>query len=82
MTDTVSGVLKFTGKHGGVLRDPLFSFRRRLNDVTVPVELIRKYRLVEGATIAGPVKKGRSRPLLGGIHIRPHTRCLLCQKTL
>jgi len=46
MTDTVNGVLKFTGKHGGVLRDPLFSFRRRSGDITVPAELIRKYRLV------------------------------------
>jgi transcription termination factor Rho len=63
----VDGVLKFTGKHGGVLRDPLFSFRRRHGDVTVPAELIRKYRLVEGATITGPVKKFRSGPSLSSV---------------
>jgi transcription termination factor Rho len=67
MTDTVSGVLKFTGKHGGVLRDPLFSFRRRPDDVTVPAELIRKYRLVQGATITGPARRVRSGPVLSSV---------------
>lgn len=67
MADTVSGVLKFTGKHGGVLRDPLFSFRRRSGDVTVPAELIQKYRLVGGSTITGPVRKARSGPVLSSV---------------
>ena len=45
MTNTVDGVLKFTGKRGGVLRDPWFSFRRGHGDVTVPAELIREHVL-------------------------------------
>jgi transcription termination factor Rho len=67
MTDTVSGVLKLTGKHGGVLRDPLFSFRRRPGDVTVPAELIRKYGLVQGSTITCSVKKVRSGRVLSSV---------------
>lgn len=67
MPDTVSGVLKFTGKRGGVLRDPLFSFRKRPGDVTVPAELVRKFRLAEGAAVAGPVRKTRSGPVLSSV---------------
>ncbi|MFC1532269.1 transcription termination factor Rho [Thermodesulfobacteriota bacterium] len=67
MTNTVSGVLKFTGKYGGVLCDPLFSFRSRTNDVTVPAELIREYRLVQGATITGHARKARSRSVLSSV---------------
>ena len=67
MTDIVSGVLKFTGKYGGVLRDPLFSFRSRTDDVTVPAEVIRKYRLVQGSTITCPVRKSRSGPVLSSV---------------
>ena len=67
MTDTVNGVLKFTGKHGGVLRDPVFSFRRRPGDVTVPAELIRKYHLVQGSAIKGPARKVRSGTVLSSV---------------
>jgi len=64
MTDTVSGVLKILKNQGGVLRDPAFSFRKQPGEVRVPVSLIREYHLVEGATITGSVKQGRSGPLL------------------
>ncbi len=67
MSDTVSGVFKFTKKGGGVLRDPLFSFRRRPGEVMVPAGLIREYRLVEGATVTGSVRQGRSGPLLSSV---------------
>lgn len=67
MADTVSGVLKFTGKQGGVLRDPLFSFRKQPGEVTVPVGLIKRYGLVEGAAITGPVRNVRSGPMLSAV---------------
>ncbi|PIW85210.1 MAG: transcription termination factor Rho, partial [Nitrospirae bacterium CG_4_8_14_3_um_filter_50_41] len=53
MPNTAGGVLKMTSKGGGVLRDPLFSFRKRPNDVAVPSRLIREYGLVEGAAVTG-----------------------------
>ncbi len=67
MSDKVIGVLKFNKKKGGVLRDPAFSFRKQPGDVIVPTGLIRKYRLVAGATVAGSVRKGRYGPLLSTI---------------
>ena len=64
MTNTVSGVLKFTKKGEGVLREPAFSFRRKPDEVRVPAGLIREYRLVEGASLTGSMRKERHGPLL------------------
>ena len=67
MADTASGVLKITKKEGGVLRDPAFSFRKQPGEVRVPISLIRRYHLVEGATVTGPVRQGRSGPSLSSV---------------
>ena len=64
MSNTVSGVLKFTKKGEGVMREPAFSFRRRPDEVRVPSGLIRQYRLVEGAAITGTTRKERQGPIL------------------
>ncbi len=69
MPNTVSGVLKMTGRGGGVLRDPLFSFRRRPNDVAVPSRLIREYGLVEGAAVTGSIRKGPDGPELSSVDL-------------
>jgi len=67
MSNTVSGVLKLTKKGGGVLRQPSFSFRRQPDEVMVPSQFVREYRLVEGATLTGSVKQGRHGPLLSSV---------------
>ena len=64
MADKVTGVFKSANKGGGVLRDASFSFRRQPNEVVVPAGLVRKYRIVEGATVTGFVKKGNPGPIL------------------
>jgi len=65
--DKASGVFKFTKNGGGTLRDPLFSFRRQSNEAIVPPGIVRKYRLVEGAIVKGPLKPGRNGPLLSAV---------------
>ena len=67
MPNTAGGVLKMTSKGGGVLRDPLFSFRKRPNDVAVPSRLIREYGLVEGAAVTGSIRKGPNGPELSSV---------------
>ncbi len=64
MSCSVSGVFKFAKKGGGVLRDPSFSFRKRPDEVMVPASLVREYHLVEGASITGATRQGRSGPML------------------
>lgn len=59
MKQTASGVLKLTGKSGGVLRDPAFSFRRQPDEVMVPGGIIRQYGLVQGAFVTGAVRRER-----------------------
>jgi len=59
MSDTVTGVLKCSGRGPGVLRDLAKSFRQQRCDVRVPQSLIRKYKLSDGATLTGPIKVGR-----------------------
>ena len=64
MPGTASGILKFTKKGGGALRDPSFSFRKQPGEVTVPAGLVREYHLVEGAAVTGSVRKGPKGPVL------------------
>jgi transcription termination factor Rho len=67
MTETASGVLKYTPRRDGELRDPARSFRRGPQDVRVSAELIRKYRLPEGAEVCGPARRGRNGPELADV---------------
>ncbi|MDH4230254.1 MAG: transcription termination factor Rho [Nitrospirota bacterium] len=66
MTDTVRGILKLT-KNGGVLRDPRRSFRADPSDPTVPRALIDRFRLVEGADVEGPLRRGGRGQELGDV---------------
>jgi len=58
MSDRVEGVLQITRKGGGVLRDPSRSFRHDPMDPIVPRPLMQRHDLVEGARVAGPVRRG------------------------
>jgi len=57
--EDVSGILKLSGKGGGVLRDPARSLIPTANDVHVSPKLIREYALPEGAVVSGPVRTER-----------------------
>ncbi|MDD4888440.1 MAG: transcription termination factor Rho [Phycisphaerae bacterium] len=56
--EPANGVLQLS-KGGGMLRQARYSFSPRPNDVFIPDALIRKYRLVAGATVEGPASRGR-----------------------
>jgi transcription termination factor Rho len=55
MADTVSGILKRIKKGAGVLCGPAGP----MNDVWVSAQLMQEHDLVEGATISGPVRRGK-----------------------
>ncbi len=57
MPDMANGVFKRTGKGAGLLCDPARSFRSSPDDVLVSPRLVREFRLVEGATVTGPVQR-------------------------
>ncbi|MFQ5613114.1 MAG: transcription termination factor Rho [Anaerolineae bacterium] len=59
MPDTISGVLQRTKKGTGVLRDPAQSFRPGPDDPVVPAKLMQAFDLVEGASVSGPLRKGK-----------------------
>jgi len=62
MADLVSGVLKLTKNGAGELRDPEYSFQSTPDDVSVPAPLVKKYDLIEGALVSGPLQ-GKRREL-------------------
>ncbi|MFH2000952.1 MAG: transcription termination factor Rho [Planctomycetota bacterium] len=67
MPEMAEGVLKCPKKGNPVLRSAERSFRAMPNDVQVPIRLIQKYRLVEGATVVGPVRKAKKGYELSGV---------------
>ncbi|MEJ2208168.1 MAG: transcription termination factor Rho [Anaerolineae bacterium] len=62
MPETVTGILKGS-KNTYTLVDP----DRPATEIQVPVRLVRQYKLVEGATIAGPLGAGKRGPELAGV---------------
>ena len=56
MPETCSGVLKLARQGTGVLRDLM---RPASGEVLVPARLLREFKLVEGATVAGSMRKGK-----------------------
>ena len=60
---TTQGILKRARKGSGILLDPAQPW----DDIQVPAKLIQEYRLVEGATVAGPVQDGKRGPQLAGV---------------
>ena len=59
MTNTTSGIVELLKKGGGFLRDPARSFQPDRSDVFVPQQLINRFRLVTGATVAGAAQSGK-----------------------
>jgi len=57
LSEMVRGVLKLTQKGAGALRDSTRSFRALPTDPLVPAALVQTHRLVEGATVSGPVQE-------------------------
>jgi len=67
MTHTVCGVFKPHKNGSGVLSDPGNSFRRQPDEVAVPSEIVRRFGLVPGATIAGTARTGQKGRILAEI---------------
>ncbi len=73
MGNTINGILKCTQKQQFSVRTPEKFFQSGKNEVTVHPNLIRQYKLVEGASVTGEVevKKNHTRLIsietLGGI---------------
>jgi transcription termination factor Rho len=57
------GILKRQKKGGGVLLDP----SRPWDEIWVPPKLVQAHRLVEGATVTGPVQEGKRGAQLAGV---------------
>jgi len=55
----VSGILEVLERGGGFLRDPARSFAPSPQDVFVPAAIIQRFRLTEGAQVAGPAQPER-----------------------
>ncbi|MBN1866454.1 transcription termination factor Rho [Candidatus Sumerlaeota bacterium] len=64
--EIIAGILRLSDKGVGVLCDPERSLRPFAPRVAVPAPLVRKYSLVSGAALAGPVRRnGPVRELTG-----------------
>jgi transcription termination factor Rho len=63
MTDTAEGLLQRTGKGAGLLLD----LARPGDRVWVPARLVREHRLIEGAKVTGPVRRGKQGPELTSV---------------
>ncbi|MDX1763984.1 MAG: transcription termination factor Rho [bacterium] len=59
MPEKACGILKRVGKGAGLLYDVSSRTPLASGAVQVPVALMQKYRLVEGAVVAGPVRQGK-----------------------
>lgn len=57
---TFTGIFQRTGRSGGVLRDPDLSLQPTPTDPFVPAKLIHQHGLVDGATVTGTLRRGRS----------------------
>ncbi len=67
MTTNFSGVFETLPRGGGFLRNPAASFKPTPDDPFVPQALVNEHRLVAGATVSGPVGKGKKGPQLKGV---------------
>ncbi len=62
-----TGVFEALPRGGGFLRNPATSFKPTPEDAFVPQGLVNEFRLVAGATISGPVGKGKKSRQLKGV---------------
>ena len=67
MPDIASGILKLDRNGTGCLRSVERSLRSSPSDVIVPAQLIRQFRLAEGAVIVGPFSMARGRKELSAV---------------
>ena len=67
MSSTVSGVLQCQPRKGGFLRSPEFSFQPGPDDPAVSAKTIQDFGLVNGATVSGAVRAGKSGPELATV---------------
>ncbi len=58
-TDNVQGVFQSYKKGGGFLRNPQNSFRPSREDIWVSHQVVRKYRLTNGAEVTGVAQKSK-----------------------
>lgn len=68
MSSAVTGVLDLIPQGAGFLRDADRSFKVTPDDPFVSQNLIRKFGLVAGATVTGPVRAGKKGPQLDNVH--------------
>jgi transcription termination factor Rho len=66
MAEQVKGVFKRT-RQGGVLRDAKYSFRPNTEPIFIPNNLVSKYKLVDGAEIAGKTTREKQGLILSTI---------------
>jgi transcription termination factor Rho len=67
MTSTATGVLELLPRGGGVLRAAARSFKVDRDDPYVSPSLVKRHGLVAGATVTGPVGKGKKGPMLSEV---------------
>lgn len=63
MAELAVGILNRTKKGEGILLDPA----RPWEQVFVPARLVKRYQIVEGATVQGPIRAGDGRKEIGDI---------------
>ena len=67
MTSTATGVLELLPRGGGVLRAANRSFKVDRDDPYVSPSLVKRHDLEAGATVTGPVGKGKKGPMLAEV---------------
>ncbi len=63
MPESAAGILQRRKQGGGTL----FDLERPASGVVVPARLVREHRLPQGATVAGPVRRGKRGPELAAV---------------
>jgi transcription termination factor Rho len=66
-TEVATGVLELLPRGGGFLRNPAASLRPTPHDPFVPMALIKRHGLVQGATVSGPAGRGKKGPQLSDV---------------
>ena len=67
MSEITSGILQSTKKGVCVLRDLARPLGPEAREVLVPARLVRECSLVEGATVTGPLQRGKQGPELAAV---------------
>jgi len=67
MADTITGILKDLGRQQFVLRTPERSYRKVQPEIMISPQLVRKYRLTEGASVVGQLERKKGQTTLTSI---------------